>query len=116
MKKIIILVICLAIRSVKGLIAYDCAAANMDISTISLLDVEQCEDQNFNTSSSTTQIQLIQLNEYGEANVIQCKVEISRTIHYCGSSSHISAVSNGIMSYIQEVSRDACKPALLKIV
>lgn len=39
----------------------------------------------------------------------QCKVEVDRTIYYCGMHSHISAVNNGRREYIQEIGDLACK-------
>jgi len=48
-------------------------------------------------------------NEFKSVRVIQCKVEIDRTVKKCGMFSHTMNVENGEYSYIQETSREACK-------
>jgi len=64
-------------------------------------------------------VQLLQLASYAHAEVMQCKVEIMRTIYHCGMHSHTSAVHNGYASYLQETSRERCiqmhREGLLKI-
>jgi len=54
-------------------------------------------------------IQLLQLNEFKSVKVIQCKIEIDRTVKRCGMFSHTMDVHNGKYSYIEEVSREACR-------
>jgi len=69
--------------------------------------------------TTTSYIQLLQLASYTHTEVIQCKVEIMRTIYHCGMHSHIAAVHNGYASYLREISRSRCvqmhKEGLLRI-
>lgn len=53
-------------------------------------------------------MQLLQLNDYSETPVLQCKVEIRRTVYHCGMWSHVSVVANGEGEYLQEVSSGTC--------
>lgn len=95
-------------RPTTSLIGFDCGGRHLNITTISLLDVGEC---NLNIKKPTTTevyIQLLQLSEYSHAEVIQCKVEISRTIYHCGMHSHISVVHNGRADYVREVGYTQC--------
>jgi len=60
-------------------------------------------------NASKVYIQLLQLNEFKSVKVIQCKVEIDRTIKRCGMFSHTMDVHNGKYFYIEEVFREACR-------
>lgn len=51
----------------------------------------------------------MQMSDYDKTTVTQCKVEVDRTIYYCGMHSHLSAVNNGRREYIQEIGDLACK-------
>jgi len=59
-----------------------------------------------NINKSLKYIQLIEINKFKSVRVIQCKVEIDRTIKKCGMFSHTMDVENGKYSYIQETSRN----------
>lgn len=78
-----------------GLIGYDCGSQGLNITSLSLLSIGECETEDLNPKSEETYLQLLQLSEYDSTQVIQCKIEIDRTIFYCGMHSHISAVQNG---------------------
>jgi hypothetical protein len=75
-----------------GLIGY-CGGHGLNITTLSLLDIGDCELAEIQTNTEETYVQLLQLSNYDETRIQQCKVEIDRTIFYCGMHSHISAVS-----------------------
>ena len=90
-----------------GLIIYDCGAKTMNITTLSLLDVDQCDipDQKINITNQY--IQLLEINDYQMTNVIQCKIEIRRIVYYRGMHSHSSIVKGGDSEYIHETSEKA---------
>lgn len=92
-----------------GLIGYDCGGQGLNITSISLLNVGECEVEDLNPKSEDTYLQLLQLSEYDNTQVIQCKIEIDRTIFYCGMHSHISAVQNGRKEYIMETNYNVCR-------
>ena len=97
------------IQGAKGIIGYDCATTNLNVTTISLLDIEDCEIPVIKPHVQETKIQLLQLSKFETTNIIQCKIVISRTIYYCGMNSHISTVSNAQAEYILETTLDQCK-------
>lgn len=76
--------------------------------TLSLLDIEACNVEDIEPHKEETYIQLMQLSEYNKTTITQCKVEVDRTIYYCGMSSHVSIVHNGRREYLQEIGERAC--------
>lgn len=91
-----------------ALLGFDCGGQNLNITSVSLLGADDC-DLKFQTPNTTEiYIQLLQLSDYNYAEVIQCKIEISRTIYHCGMHSHISAVHNGIANFVQEIGPVKC--------
>lgn len=93
----------------KGLIGYDCGGDGFNITTLSLLDIGECNMDNLKPKEEEVYAQLMQLTDYDRTTVTQCKVEIDRTIFYCGMSSHISAVHNGRREYLQEIGEQGCR-------
>jgi len=77
--------------------------------TLSLINIEECDIPQQTVNASKIYIQLLQLNEFKSVKVIQCKVEIDRTVKKCGMFSHTMDVHNGKYSYVEEVSREACR-------
>lgn len=98
----------MVLRSTYGIIGYDCGSASANLTTLSLLNIEECDIPLQSVNSSRVYIQLLQINEFDSVKVIQCKVEIDRLIKKCGMFSHTMDVFNGKYSFIQEVTREAC--------
>ena len=100
-------------------IGYDCGSWNLNVTTLSLLEIEECELPETNVEVSEKYVQLLQINEYSETKIIQCKFETHRTVYYCGIHSHVSIVLNGESLYINDVSRSPCedvnKTGILKV-
>lgn len=94
---------------VKALIGYDCGSPALNIITLSLIDVGECDIPKPEIIAKPVYLQLLQLNEFTNNKVIQCKVEIHRVIYHYGMNSHISVVAQGQLEYLAEVSRDACE-------
>jgi len=65
--------------------------------------------QDIELGKEETYIQLMQLADYDRTTVTQCKIEVDRTINYCGMHSHISAVHNGRREYLLEIGEQACR-------
>ncbi|CAB0037869.1 unnamed protein product [Trichogramma brassicae] len=96
-----------------AIIGYDCNSNSLNVTTVSRLGVEECRIPR-NTLNVTRQyIQLLQLTDYQEVEVLQCKIELHRTVQHCGMHSHTSAVQRGIAEYISEISKNACEDAHL---
>jgi len=91
-----------------GLMGFDCGGQRMNITSVSLLSVDKCDLKYHAPNSSEVYIQLLQLSEYNYAEVMQCKVQISRRIQYCGMHSHISAVNNARVEYFLDIDYTRC--------
>lgn len=94
---------------INGLTGYDCESAGLNITTLSLLDIELCNVENIEPEQTNVYVQLMQVSDYGKTRAIQCRIEVDRAIYYCGMHSHISLVSNSRKQYIQELGNDACR-------
>ncbi|KYQ49517.1 hypothetical protein ALC60_11411 [Trachymyrmex zeteki] len=93
----------------KGLVGYDCGGEGFNITTLSLLDIGECNMDNLKPKEEEeVYAQLMQLTEYDHITIMQCKIEVDRTIFHCGMSSHISAVHNGRREYLQEIGEQGC--------
>lgn len=104
-----ILALSLTITTTQGLIGYDCGSPRMSTTTISLRDVGECDIPRHPIKTDSHYIQLLQLDDFSTVTVIQCKVEIRRTLYKCGMFSHTSIVPYGTNEYIYEISNEACK-------
>lgn len=78
-----------------ALLGYDCGGSSLNVTTISLLDVGECQPTEEKPNVTTTHIQLLQKTEYTAIQVIACRMEIDRVIQHCGMHSHVSAVQGG---------------------
>lgn len=93
----------------QSIIAYDCGAPDMNMTTFSLNKIQECNIPLSDPITSNVIIQLLQTAEYTNFHVHQCKVEIHRSIFYCGMHSHVLIVLNGDIEYIMETSQTICK-------
>lgn len=93
----------------EGIIGYDCDAPTVNMKTLSLIDIKACETTIMKPVTTDVRIQLLQIAEYLPIKVIQCKIEIHRTVSYCDKHSHISTVTSGQIQYVQEISHEICQ-------
>lgn len=105
---IIIAITSLLIAPARSLIGYDCAGKGLNVTTLSLTDIGECSIDEIEPTKEDVYIQLLQLSEFDRIPVLQCKVEIDRTLYYCGMHSHVSVVQNGRKIYIQELGEAGC--------
>ncbi|KAL0111264.1 hypothetical protein PUN28_012868 [Cardiocondyla obscurior] len=108
----LLIILVSSLQCVYGLIGYDCGGQHLNITTVSLLGTSECDLGYQKPNSSHVYVQLFQLSEYNYAEIYQCKIELFRTVQYCGMHSHISAVSNGRMEYFLEISPSKCSRAI----
>lgn len=94
---------------VAGLVGYDCGGESLNITTLSLLDIGNCNTEDIEPNKEEVYIQLMQLSDYDRISVIQCLVEVDRTINYCGMHSHVSIVHNGKRQYFHEIGEQGCR-------
>ncbi|XP_076660708.1 uncharacterized protein LOC143364080 [Halictus rubicundus] len=97
------------IQSSRAIIGYDCNGHHLNVTTLSLKTVGDCNIDQVVTKTEEVYIQLLQLSDYSYADIIQCKVVIDRTVSYCGMHSHISAVQNGISEYLESITEEQCR-------
>ena len=72
-----------------GFIGYDCGTRHLNV------EVGNCDLPETRINITKRYVQLLQINQYTETRIIQCKMEIHRTNYYCGMNSHIFIVLNG---------------------
>lgn len=108
-KLITILILIIRTQGTYGIIGYDCGSTSANLTTLSLINIGECDVPVLNVNSTRVYIQLLQINEFDSVKVLQCKVEIDRLIRKCGMFSHSMDVYNGKYAYIKEVSREACR-------
>ena len=94
--------------TVHAIIGYDCGSNHLNITTLSLLEVGECDIPEPHVQVDKVYVQLLQLSSFTLTKIIQCKIEVDRVIEYCGMHSHTSTVTNGFREYIQEISREQC--------
>lgn len=95
----------------EAIIGYDCGSKILNMTTISLIDIDECDIEENRVETFLPDIALLQLNEFQHTNAIQCKIEIHRVIQHCGWQSYNSIVSQGINEYIYPISRELCQVA-----
>ena len=98
-----------SITATSALIGYDCSGPTINTTTFSTTDPLPCDIEDTEPTSDNIAIQLLQLTDLSSTTVSQCKIEIDRTIYYCGMHSHISVVHNGRQQYLQAIPREACQ-------
>lgn len=95
--------------SVNGLLGYDCKGEGLNVTVLSLTDIGECQLEDIEPITEEVYVQLLQLSEFDHTIGIQCRIEIDRTISYCGMHSHTSSVLNGKLDYIYETSAETCQ-------
>ena len=98
-----------SVTTPSALVGYDCSGPTLNATTFSTIDPLPCEVEDTEPTSESIAIQLLQLTDLTSTTVTQCKIEVDRTIYYCGMHSHVSIVHNGRQQYLQAVSREACQ-------
>lgn len=92
----------------QGLIGYNCGRQTLNVSVFTTIDESPCTYEDEDLTKEKT-IQLLQLNEYTNIRVTQCRVEIDRTIYHCGMHSHVSIVQNGWEQYLLTTPKTVCE-------
>lgn len=105
----LIIVTSLMARLGQPLIGYDCGGSTLNITTFSLNGVGECDVPLLEPKPTPTYIQLLQLSEFDSTNVIQCSIQIDRTITHCGMHSHGSTVRGGRQVYLHDLDERACR-------
>lgn len=90
-----LMILWITIRCVEGLYVFDCAADGLNITTLSVLDVDQCPDFHTEDIASDVEIQVLQQRETYDLQTYRCSIKYRYTITYCGMHSHISRVQDG---------------------
>ncbi|KAL7301579.1 hypothetical protein TKK_0005593 [Trichogramma kaykai] len=109
--ELVVALLCVAALIQEGhcIYGYDCANKLTNLTTLSLVDVNECETRANQASAVTIEAQLIQVNDYNIIHAKECWVKIKRTVHHCGMHFHTSAALYGEIEYYKELTRDECK-------
>jgi ribosomal protein S9 len=100
----------LYLQGVDGIVGYDCGSPNINVTTFSLLDVQDCNNvRSTQPRVERTYIQLLQRSKFESVYVTQCKVSIDRSVYFCGMHGHISAVRYGKARYVVNITPNQCK-------
>lgn len=89
-----------------SLLDFDCGGRHLNVTSVSLLNSGDCNLDVKATNHSKIYIQLLQISDYNYAEVIQCKVEVIRTVYYCEMYLHFRSKWR---IYLHEVGLDRCK-------
>jgi hypothetical protein len=103
-----LVIVLILVGATYGLIGYDCNDDHLNVTTISLNSIGDCDIQSIITENRETYIQLLQLSEFEFTSIRQYKVQITRIIYYCGMHSHVSAVRDGFTEYLHDTTDQQC--------
>lgn len=96
------------IRGAVSFIGYDCNQKYSNFTSFSLVDIADCDLPSPIVNETSTDISLIQVNEFSHTPVFYCKVVIKRSAENCGAFSHVSPIKHGEIKYIHSISREEC--------
>lgn len=96
-------------KATNGMVGFDCGSTNPTITTYSLLDTGDCDFHEMQVNSTQGTIELLQTAEFRSTKIIQCKIEIRRTVFHCGMFSHLGPTETAIQEYIYDLSHEHCK-------
>lgn len=106
---IFLLLIKLLIQPSISIIGFDCERGNLNVTTFSMGSDTKCNGQKAAANSTEIGIELLQLAEFRSIHVIQCKVEIRRTVYHCGWWDHLIPADNGEQEFLHDTSYDVCQ-------
>lgn len=92
-----------------GLIAYDCTADSVNVTTFSLIDVEPCENEWDDITTENSHIQVVQTKRIFDIKIYQCKVIFKREVSYCGMHSHTAPYQNSFKHIVREFTPEECR-------
>lgn len=95
-----------------AVVAYDCGGLELNYTSVSILDVGECDTNPTITGEAETYIQILQLQEVYDIMVYSCKISVTYLVTHCGMHSHASVVNGGLVSKILELSNVECRNTL----
>lgn len=95
-----------------GIIAYDCGGFELNYTSLSILDIGECDSRPVVTEESQTYIQVLQMQEVYDIMVYSCKISVTYLVSHCGMHSHASMVKGGLVSRVLELTNQECRDTM----
>lgn len=99
----------MSLELVLGMVAYDCAGKELNITSLSLIETAPCPVYKTDSIYDDLDVQILQERETYDLHIYQCLIEIDYHVTYCGMSSHSSEMKNGWGTLIQDLTSNECK-------
>lgn len=109
LRKLALVCIAISLKYASSEIAFDCGSEKVNYTSISLMDVAECDYTKDDYNETVVSIQLLQKRESEYVNVFSCRIEVNYVAWYCGMHSHASPVEGGIASRIYHLSASECR-------
>lgn len=90
------------------IIRYDCSGDRLNTTTLSLIEVGNCNNMQPEPVETNVTLQVIHLLDYRESHVKHCKVIEDSNITHCGWHSHSSLVQFSKKEYVHPMTFATC--------
>jgi len=97
------------LQTYAALIAYDCRDPLVNITAISLREVQPCPSPVDGYEAGQGFFQILEKKRFENIHVYSCLLEITRIISHCGAFSHTSMVNDAIAVYVHQVGAEECR-------
>lgn len=97
-----------SVRYGQTMTAYHCDSRNLRYTTVSLVDLPECEIKRANTIMDSERGYLIQKSKTMEIDIHKCSVRFHRFIHNCDILGASEAVTNDDLEYPIRLTREEC--------
>ena len=103
------LALLLTSKTANAIIGYDWSQQVSNLTTFSLINVGECDIAEPAVNTTKVYVRLLQLNDFGSTHVKLYKVEIKRSVKYCGAFSHRKDTNRGEVKFLDEITNEECR-------
>lgn len=90
------------------LVAYDCQLGHVNMTTVSLVELPECDIVNRNITTDEVSIAVTQVTQFSEVRFIRCHIEEFHHVWRCGKSID-TGLEGGFYSTVPFISRRECE-------